>query len=377
LKIFQVNARFTGGSNWYCYELSRRLAERGHEVHMLTSKLRKSDTSGEVEGVYVHYCPSLGTVWGVNPLAFILHKLLKEDFDVVHAHSYIYLTSNQAALAKRMRGYPFLIQLHGGIDVTPLSPSHYSTWMKLNIKRSIYDRTLGRWTVKAADAIASVSKRDMKLAQEIFGIDERKLHWVPNAVDLDLFDPNNNDPNNDEKNVTFIGALEPWKGVHSFLEIAKLLLRTQNDLNFIIVGEGSLLEYAKEESNKGILRGRVNVLEQIPHEEIPKVLSETSVLVVPSYMEGLPTVCLEAMALQVPVVASNIGGIPEIVIDGETGYLFNSCNLRECAEKVLEILLNEKLRRKMGSQCRRLVKQHYTWDNVTEKVQEIYEEIWK
>jgi len=375
MKIFQINARYTGGSNRYCYELSKRLAERGHEVHMITSKLRKNDISRKVEGVHFHYCPSLGTIWNVNPLTIILHKLLKEDFDVVHAHSYIYLTSNQAALAKRLRGYPLLIHLHGGIDVTPLSSSHYSTWMKLNIKRSIYDRTIGKWTLKTADVIASVSKRDMKLAKETFGVDDDRLYWVPNAVDDDSFHPNSNDPNNDKKNVTFIGTLEPWKGVHLFLEVAKLLLRVQNDINFVIAGEGSLLEYVKEESNSGVLRGHVDVLGQVPHGEVPKILSETSVLVVPSYMEGLPTVCLEAMASQVPVVASNIGGIPEIVINGETGYLFPPGDIKESFQKALELLSGEDLRRKMGCAGRELVTKYYSWSNVTEKIEKIYEKI--
>ena len=91
-------------------------------------------------------------------------------------------------------------------------------------------------------------------------------------------------------------------------------------MDFIIIGDGSLRHYietVKEKTNKNI-----KILGQVSPEFIPDILSTASVLVLPSYMEGLPTVCLEALACGVPVVASNVGGMPEIIRDGETVIYF-------------------------------------------------------
>ena len=113
----------------------------------------------------------------------------------------------------------------------------------------------------------------------------------------------------------------------------------------------------------------------VPHEKIPTILSKTSVLVLPSYTEGLPTVCLEALASEVPIVASNVGGISEVVLDGETGYLVSQITPHLFAEKVLKLLANEPLRNKMGKRGRKLVEQFYNWNYVIEKTEKIYETI--
>lgn len=171
--------------------------------------------------------------------------------------------------------------------------------------------------------------------------------------------------------MVFIGRLEAWKGIRVFLEAAKIIMKERDDVDFTVVGDGSLREYVQNNS----FNGHVKVLGKVPHERILNVLSEASVLVIPSYMEGLPTVCLEALAAEVPVVASNVGGTPEVVLDSETGYLFPPGNAQLCSEKVLRLLSDERLRRRMGRHGRSLVEQSYTWQRVVEKVERIYEQI--
>jgi len=148
-----------------------------------------------------------------------------------------------------------------------------------------------------------------------------------------------------------------------------LVRKERNDVNFWIVGDGSLREYVR---NNGF--GKVEALGQVPHAMIPDILTEASVLVLPSYMEGLPTVCLEALAAEVLVVASKVGGTPEVVINGETGYLFPPGNAGLCADRVLKLLSDDQLRRRMGRRGRGLV-QFYTWETAVEKIERMYEKI--
>lgn len=371
MKIIQVSPYFyphAGGSEWYCYQLSKHLADRGHEVHVFTSRLDKDmPTMEKRDGFNIHryYCP--GIIWNINPATFIMHNLIRAKSDIIHAHSYIFLTSNQVALSQKFNKVPFLLHLHGGIDCA--TPSDYaSTSLKFQVKNRIYDRTVGKWTVQAATKIASVSKVDMELAKELWNLDSNKIDWIPNAIDINSFNGNNH---NDNLNVVFIGRLETWKGVHIFIKVASIILEERDDVTFTVVGDGSLRNYVE---NNGYT-ARINILGRVPHNQIPKILSNASILALPSYMEGLPTVCLEALASEVPVVASDVGGIPEIVIEKETGYLAPPGNAKIFANKIINLIDDENTRKIMGRNGRRLIEKHYTWDKVVEKVEKIYEKI--
>lgn len=369
MKIVQVAARFNpfiGGIENYCYGLSKKLAELGHDVEIITSRLDKNWSSiEEKEGFKIIRCPFLGDLLNVNPLTFIINKLIKAKPDLIHTHSHMHFTSNQVALIKRFNNVPNLLHLHGNIDYS-LPKNDIKTYLFFQIKNKIYDRTLGNWTVQAADKIASVSKIDMKNAIKLWNLDSDKICWLPNAIDINSFNGNNC---NDHLNVVFIGRLEPWKGVHTFIKAARMILKERDDVTFTLVGDGSLRNHVE---NNGYT-DRIKVLGEVPYNQIPNILSNASILVLPSYMEGLPTVCLEALASKVPVVASNIGGIPEIVIDGKTGYLFPPGNAELFADRILRLLANESLRSRMGRNGLRLVKKLYTWDKVVKMAEKTYE----
>lgn len=318
----------------------------------------------EKDGFYIHryYCP--GIIWNTNPATFIMHDLIRAKADIIHAHSYIFLTSNQVALSQKFNDVPFLLHLHGGIDCSAPSNSA-STNLLFQIKNRIYDKTIGKWTVKAANRLASVSKIDIEIARELWNLDGNKIDWIPNAIDINSFNGNNH---NDNLNIVFIGRLETWKGVHIFIEAAGMILKERDDVTFTVVGDGSLRNYVEDNS----YTGRINVLGCVPHNQIPNILSNASVLALPSYMEGLPTVCLEALASEVPVVASDVGGTSEIVIDKETGFLVPPGNCKIFVKRIMNLLDDENTRRKMGRNGRRLIEKYYTWDNVVEKTEKIY-----
>lgn len=369
MRITQVSAYydpFSGGSENYCRQLSRRLVERGHEVTVLTSRIDNASKEVEdVDGVTVRRKWCGGVAWGVNPVSIVLKDLLQTDADVVHAHSYIFLTSLQAAFARRLRRTPLLLHLHGGLDARAKSED-FPTRMKFLAKKHVYDPTLGRWISKSADAVASVCERDIEHARKIWDLDPARVHLVPNAVDTSEFDGAGPDS---PRNVTFIGRLEPWKGIRTFLQVAKLIGREMPDVKFLIAGDGSL----RHDLEKTFSNGNVKFLGQVSHRDIPSVLDETAVLVLPSYMEGLPTVCLEAFASGVPVVASNVGGTPEIVRDLETGFLFEAGDASSCAKETLRILSDRTLGATMGRNGRKLVETRYSWESVVHRIEMIYE----
>lgn len=374
MKILQVSAYSPpniGGSERYCHELSKRLVERGHEVHLVTSKLERDSLSNEtIDGIHVHRCPCIGNFWGVNPYTFIMHKLFNGRYDVIHAHSYIFLTSNQAVFSPKTSRTPVLLHLHGGINWVP-SRDDSSIWLKFQAKKRLYDPTIGRLTLQAASAVASVSLSDINSARNLWHLDASKFYWVPNAVDIEKFKVNPIDIKSKRLSVIFIARLEMWKGIDTLLEVAKIVGNEMEEVDFIIIGDGSLKRYI--ETVKARFNKNIKVIGQVSPEFIPEMLANASVLILPSYMEGLPTVCLEALACEVPAVASNVGGVSEIIKDGETGYLFPAGDAQMCADRILKLLSDDKLRKMMGRNGRRLVKSVFTWEKVIEKTERIYE----
>ncbi|MBN1830348.1 MAG: glycosyltransferase family 4 protein [Deltaproteobacteria bacterium] len=299
---------FVGGLERYCLEISKRLVEKGHEIEILTSEFGLKHVP-DSENMKIRRFKCLGKMWGTNPLTFIGGVLLKEQYDLVHAHSYIFFTSNQAALFKKVKKYPFLLHLHGGVEVLPGTVSSFPIWFK----REIYDRSLGKFTLYAADRIASVSKRDMALAALRFGIPEDKFEWIPNGVDTSQFRP----LTAARRYVGFVGRLEKWKGILAFISIARAIHRQDKDIKFLVVGDGPLRMTA-EALAKTL---PFTFTGFVPHESMPRIYSTMTVLVSPSLCEGLPTTYMEAMACGVPVVATDVGGTTEIVRPGITGFI--------------------------------------------------------
>jgi glycosyltransferase involved in cell wall biosynthesis len=308
--------------------------------------------------------------FGVNPISYLLPYLLRSPADVVHAHSYIFFTSNQAALASRLTRTPLVLHMHGATYVAQ-PELDAKTRAKLFVKQKLYDPTLGKWTIQCADAIAAVSRFDMRTCQEVFDINPDRLHLIPNAVDTKIFHPPPVPPK--EPVVTYIGRLEPWKGAFSLLNIARNVRKAVPGTTFNFVGSGSAQKKLFSESVD--LRDKVRFLGDVDHDTIASLLRSTSVLILPSFIEGLPTVCLEALASGVPVVASNIGGTSEVVIEGQTGFLRRPDDLEGMSECVTRLLSDDRLRARMGEAGRALVEAAYSWERIAELTERLYESV--
>jgi len=131
--------------------------------------------------------------------------------------------------------------------------------------------------------------------------------------------------NKRENNVGYIGRLSEEKGVLNYLKsISKVSVKYR--LKFLVIGDGQLRQDVED---RKYIYGNLEILDRIPHEDLPYRLNQLKLLVIPSYTEGLPNIMLEAMACGTPVLATPVGGIPDIIKDGETGFLMEN-NSSEC-----------------------------------------------
>ena len=145
------------------------------------------------------------------------------------------------------------------------------------------------------------------------------------------------------------------------------------DLEFIIVGDGTLRNTVTKVIPK--IRNKVTYHGFVPHQRVPGILSNVDINIIPSFTEGMPTVCLEAFASRIPVVCSKVGGLPELVSQGETGLLMNPGDVNTCVKNVSTLISNRDMRNTMGEACRKLVEDNYSWDIILKKTELLYTKI--
>ena len=176
--------------------------------------------------------------------------------------------------------------------------------------------------------------------------------------------------------VSYFGAITEHKGVMNLIEAIPLILKEMGDVQFVIGGMGpAFAEIEKRLKNSQVIEGAKIVLcGKINHKEIPDYLNETKLVVLPSYGEGLPNIVLEAMACGTPVLATPVGGIPDVIKDGETGFIMGD-NTPECIARNVIRALNHPDLGKVTNNARALIEREYTLEAAVERYRKILENI--
>lgn len=234
--------------------------------------------------------------------------------------------------------------------------------------------TLEKIICPLADQIAVESP----IGVDLLGLERFRKKTVVNCAlykDIELFKVDRN--LSDRKNVVgYIGRMDRNKGITNFIQAMPLVLNRHNDLKFLIGGGGPLFNEIKEELKSNRLDESVELTGWLSHDEMPKYLNELKLLVVPSYSEGLPGIVQEAMACGTPVVATPVGCIPDLIKDGETGFIMED-NTPQCiAKNVIRALEYPKLD-EIAQNARKLIEQEYSYGVMVEKCKHALDELMK
>ncbi len=174
--------------------------------------------------------------------------------------------------------------------------------------------------------------------------------------------------------VGYIGRLTHQKGIPNFIAAMPLILEQRNEIEFLVGGDGPLFDQVEVQLKDDGLQERVRLTGLIPHGEVADYWNKLKLFVLPSKAEGLPRAMLEAMACGTPVLATPVGGIPDIIKDAETGFIMPA-NSPECiAENVVRALEHPKLD-EIVSNARKLVEEGYSYEVVVEKYRQMLSEI--
>jgi glycosyltransferase involved in cell wall biosynthesis len=138
--------------------------------------------------------------------------------------------------------------------------------------------------------------------------------------------------------IGFIASIDQRKGILQFVDAIKLILVEKRFVNFLIVGNGDLSNEVAERLKKYLIQDKVRIIHFVSEGELPSLLNELKLYVLPSVSEGLPNSILETMACGTPVVATKVGSIPDVIVDSETGFLLNDNSAESIADGVLRAL---------------------------------------
>ena len=219
---------------------------------------------------------------------------------------------------------------------------------------------------KRADRIQAISNYLAEWAKNMGA--KCPIEVVPNGVNSNLFQSLAISSRHLGKNVITTSRLVKKNGLSDLIQAMVYL---SPEIKLKIIGSGSLQGRLKQQVKKLSLGDRVKFLGEKNHQEIFLELKNSDVFCRPSLSEGLGNSFLEAMAVGVPIVGANVGGIPDFLKDGETG-LFCANNPKDIAEKIKRILDNQELRESLIVNGKKMVEQNYSWNMIAEKMKNIF-----
>jgi len=170
--------------------------------------------------------------------------------------------------------------------------------------------------------------------------------------------------------IAYIGRLEPEKGILNFVQAMPGLLETRNDIRALILGDGQLQDEVRQYLKQEKLSDRVTFAGWVAHDDMPDYLNRLKLVVLPSYTEGLPNVVLEAMACSTPVLATPVGSIPELIKDGENGFIMED-NSPECIARNVSRALSQTNLDEISRNARAFVEGQYSYEAAVERYRDI------
>lgn len=347
-----------GGLESHVHQLCRALVGRGHEVDVVTSRSRPALPKREVvDGIRVWRTPMPGR----SPVGWLLHALgsvprtraLAGAADVVHAQSFASIVP--CALAGAGRSVPVVATLH---------TSHFLTRARSALWRPVLARL-----VRRPDHVLAASREIATVAEEL--AKGTRVEALTNGVDTSLFRPVEPQlPPSDGPRIVVPRRLFAKNGVEDFVRAFPEIAGEVEGVEAVLVGDGPERERIVDMIHRDGLQDRVRLLGARPHHEMPGILSSADLAVFPSHMEATSVAALECMACEVPVAASRIGGLPEIV-DEDVGGLFEARNPSDLARVVASLLKSGDLEER-GRRARRRVVERWSNDRLAERHLEIY-----
>jgi glycosyltransferase involved in cell wall biosynthesis len=250
-------------------------------------------------------------------------------------------------------------------------------WTGEDWKVRIYEG-IDRFVLRRTDAVVCVSHGQACKVRDA-GVRQEKIHVIPNAIRVGRFGGPQKDarrqlealfPRQPRWVIGAAGRLSPEKGFDVLIEAARRVIKEEHDAGFVVFGEGVLRSELQRQIDQSGLRQSF-VLAGF-RKDLDALTPSFDVLAMTSHSEGLPNVLLEAQAAAVPAVCTAVGGIPEVLRDGDNGFLVPDGDAARVSERILTLIRSEECRREMGHRARELVSGQFSFEAQSQRYQELF-----
>ncbi len=359
MNILQILPKLdVGGVETGTVDLAKGLIKKGHKAVVISGGgrlVQKLESLGARHYALPVYKKSFFVIFKMIPE---VEKIIRsEEIDIVHARSRV--PAIISFFASRRVGVRFLTTAHG----------YYST--------NLFSRIMG-WSDLVIVSSSIVARH---MAKDL-GVPNNKIRLIPRGVDLEEFKfqlPSNTQKS--EYKIGIIGRITPIKGHDFFIQAIARAVKLFPKIKVLIVGEApkERPEYKKKLEN---LVSRLNIERFVEfvgvRENIAETLSSLDLVVLPSVgQEAFGRVIIESGAAGVPVIATKVGGIVDIIEDGKNGILVSPDDIYDLTEAVLEVLKDRELAVSLAAEARKRVEKFYSLDEMVEKTLRVYEEALK
>jgi N-acetyl-alpha-D-glucosaminyl L-malate synthase BshA len=363
-----------GGSGVVGAELGLELARRGHNVHFISyaSPMRLEDGDQQHPRVSFHPVDMLTyPLFEFPPYTLALATKLcevagAESLDLVHMH-YAIPHSVSAYLAREMckqsRYLPIVTTLHGtDITLVGRDPSFLP---------------ITRFGIEQSDRVTAISNYLRQATQETFCAN-CSIEVIYNFIDADFYQRTPDEglrkeiAPDGEHIIVHISTFRPVKRITDCIEVVARIHRAGIKVKLVMCGDGPEREEAEALAARLSVSNCVMFVGQQPQALIKQYLSIANLLLLPSQTESFGLVALEAMACEVPVIATRVGGLPEVVDEGETGYLFDVGDVDGMAQRAVEILEDDGKRERLGHRGREVAKARFSTEKIIPQYEALY-----
>lgn len=387
MKILIINdffAKIVAGGEIYSYNLAKLLSERGHKIKLFGCDKNKEDFG------------SFFSRWFSLKYYFKTKKIIKEfKPDIIHANSVSRIISPSPLLTAKRQNIPVVMTVHSfcyvcpkgwfiykdkkpckfGFGIRCLFSNCYVT--KRGGKYWIYHFLrilkiyLHRWLIKKWVDLFICPSRILAAWQKK-SLNINNITYLPNFIRIEKKEISNVNIEK-SKQVLFVGRLSKEKGIDVLIKATKIAKESCPEISVKIIGDGPERKNLEELVRKLNLEKNIKFLGKIPNEKIFLYYQKSLAVIMPSVcMENCPIVAFEAMANKAPIIASNIGGIPEIVQNEKTGLLFTPGDPKDLASKIIKLLKNQNLANRLGKKGEIFFKKNLSSKNHLEKLEQIY-----
>lgn len=391
MKILQVIPFFEpsyGGPVTSAYGLSEKLAEKGHDVYVYTTDIKKDNThledfekikfnNGRIKILYAKCL----NCWIGNNLGMIFSREMRKNikmnlrnFDIVHIHEIRGIPTIYIWYYARKYGIEYVLQAHGAAPIDYLSQTKLLLIFKL-----IYHSLFGKNILK--DASNAIALTDIEKKQYMdLGIPESKIKIIGNAIDLENY-VNLPDKGNfrkryslksNEKIILYLGQIHPIKGLDLLIDSFSELLKEKSDLKLIMVGPDSgNLSKLKEKiadlqiEDKVLFTGPIYGIKKL------EAYVDADIYVLPSLYETFPNTVLESAVCGTPVIITENCGLSHIFKKRKLGIVVKS-DVKDLKNAISQLLNDEILKSKIATNTKNWVFENYSWEEISKKFEEVY-----